>query len=326
MVKPINITVFPCEANVRGTSSTKVNHLGSEWPRHEKEFKAPKGPQFLQYSEPLITVLRELGGSGSSSEVTDLVIERLQIPDSELEVTNKNGGSRVKNQIAWARFYMMKAGLLVSSKWGVWQLTKKGREIDLTNERVTELFKQVQKEQFKTKKQKTSKSSVASEDESPTENEAPIGSYHDELLGLLKNLPPEGFERLCQRLLRESGFQKVVVTGRSGDGGIDGHGVLELNPFVTFKVLFQCKRYAKVVPVEKVRDFRGSMQGRADKGIIISTGTFSSGSKAEATRDGVPPIELVDGEKLIQMFEQLELGLKPKKSFEVDPDFFEAYR
>lgn len=146
------------------------------------------------------------------------------------------------------------------------------------------------------------------------------------LLSLLKALPPAGFERLCQRLLREAGFEKADVTGRSGDGGIDGHGVLTLNAFVSFRVLFQCKRYDGSVGPGHVRDFRGAMQGRADKGIILTTGTFSSDARREAVRDGVPPIELVDGEKLIQLFEDLELGLLPRKAFQVDEEFFEEYQ
>ena len=143
---------------------------------------------------------------------------------------------------------------------------------------------------------------------------------------VLLNIPPDGFERLCQRLLRESGFQQVKVTGRSGDGGIDGNGILQVNPFVSFQILFQCKRYSGSVAVSQVRDFRGAMMGRADKGIILTTGTFTKDAKSEAVRDGVPPIELVNGEKLIDMFEQLELGLKPVTVYEVDDEFFEEFR
>ncbi len=131
---------------------------------------------------------------------------------------------------------------------------------------------------------------------------------------MIKSLPADGFERLSQRLLRESGFQQVVVTGKSGDGGIGGIGILQMNPFVSFNVLFQCKRYQGAVTPSHVRDFRGAMMGRADKGIIITTGTFTLEAKKEARRDGVPPIELVDGEALVQMFERLELGLIPRKT------------
>lgn len=127
-------------------------------------------------------------------------------------------------------------------------------------------------------------------------------------------------------MLREAGFEKVEVTGRSGDGGIDGNGVLQLNPFVSFQVLFQCKRYEGNVTAPQVRDFRGAMMGRAEKGIILSTGTFTADAKREAFRDGVQPIELVDGEKLVEMFEQLELGMKPRTVYEVNQEFFEPFR
>jgi restriction system protein len=162
-----------------------------------------------------------------------------------------------------------------------------------------------------------------------TPEEATIASYADSrahVLDTLQGLPPAGFERLCQRLLREAGFQEVTVTGRTGDMGIDGHGVLEVNPFVTFKVLFQCKRYRGSVGAPDVRNFRGAMEGRADKGIIITTGSFTQDARKEARRDGTRAIELVDGEKLVEMFEKLELGLKPRTVFDVDEAFFDAFR
>lgn len=131
---------------------------------------------------------------------------------------------------------------------------------------------------------------------------------------------------MSQRLLRESGFQHVTVTGKSNDGGIDGIGTLQVNPFVSFNVLFQCKRYQGAVTPSQVRDFRGAMMGRADKGLIITTGTFTLEAKREARRDGVPPIELVDGDILIDMFEKLELGLIPKRDFDIDVKFFEEFK
>jgi restriction system protein len=142
----------------------------------------------------------------------------------------------------------------------------------------------------------------------------------------LQSLSPGGFERFCQRLLRESGFQEVTITGRSGDGGIDGIGILQVNSLVSFKVLFQCKKYQGSVSPMQVRDFRGAMMGRADKGIIITTGSFTAEARKEAVRDGVPPIELVDGEKLVAMLEQLELGLKPRTIYEIDSGFFDSFQ
>ena len=120
---------------------------------------------------------------------------------------------------------------------------------------------------------------------------------------------------------------KVVhQSSRSGDGGIDGIGILQINPFVSFNVLFQCKRYSGSVSPSQVRDFRGAMLGRADKGLIITTGTFTVEAKREARRDGAPPIELVDGEDLVRLFESLEFGLKARTTYDVDDTFFRHFQ
>ncbi|MCK4652610.1 MAG: restriction endonuclease [Methanosarcinales archaeon] len=276
------------------------------------------GPKFLRFVIPVIDVLKELGGSGKVSEVQDAVIEMLDVSENELEETLKSGDSRVKNQIAWARFYLSKSGYLESSRRGVWTLTEKGLKSELDDRDVYSMFKNVRE----TFKRNQDIKQVNVEDEETIE----VYSHRKELLNLLQSLPPEGFERICQRLLRESGFQQVKVTGKTGDGGIDGHGILEINPLVSFKVIFQCKRYQGTVSASQVRDFRGAMMGRADKGIIITTGRFSLDAKGEAVRDGVPPIELVDGEKMIDMFENVELGLIPKTIYEIDDNLFEEFK
>jgi restriction system protein len=146
------------------------------------------------------------------------------------------------------------------------------------------------------------------------------------ILAIMRSLPSKGFERLCQRLLRESGFQQVTVTGRSGDGGIDGVGVLQVNPFVSFKVLFQCKRWSHAVGSPEVRNFRGAMMGRADKGLILTTDVFTADAQAEAVRDGTAPIELIDGQALIILLEKADLGLTPVTTYEVDIKFFEEFK
>jgi restriction system protein len=282
-----------------------------------------KGPKFIRFFKPIIENLKETGGSGTAVEVIDNVIEKMKIPDSEQEETLKNGQSRIRNQIQWARFYLVQAGLLDSSKRGIWSLTEKGLSIDTKALDVLETFKEIHKKYSPSKKQKQQikPSAVEVDDE---EIEPP--DHRTTLLNLIKSLPPGGFERLSQRLLRESGFQKVEVTGRTGDGGIDGVGILQLNPFVSFNVLFQCKRYQGTVTPSQVRDFRGAMQGRADKGIIITTGTFTLEAKKEARRDGAPPIELVDGDALVQMFEQLQIGLVPRTTYDVDEKFFDDFK
>ncbi len=282
-----------------------------------------KGPKFIRFFDPILNVLNELGGSGNSSEVKDLVIEKMNIPETELEEKLKSGASRVRNQIAWARIYLVKAGLLDdSSKRGIWSLTKKGAVTKLSMEDSWKLFKKVHSS-FIAKNNEKDKTIIANNE--IEEFVAEEQELSDDLLTVLQSLSPNGFERICQRLLRESGFKKVTVTGKSGDGGIDGEGILEINPLMSFKVLFQAKRYQGSVGSSIVRDFRGAMQGRADKGIIITTGRFSQDAKKEAIRDGAPPIELVDGEQLINLFEKNELGVKPKTIYEIDKEFFKEY-
>ena len=282
-----------------------------------------KGPQFLRFCIPIVETLQELGGSGQPKEVTDTVLERLHISEREQAQTLKNGGSRVRNQVAWARFYLAKADLLDASRRGVWALPEKGRTVHLSPDAVAQIFKDVQAN-LPTKDEKPNATDDATDIIPPMDPSGGSTSKRT-LLDVLKSLSPGGCERVSQRLLRESGFERVLVTGKSGDGGIDGHGILQVNPFVSFTVLFQYKRYAGAVSASQVRDFRGAMMGRADKGIIITTGTFTTEATKEARRDGAPPIELVDGEILAQMFERLELGVKPKIVYEVDEAFFEEY-
>jgi len=281
-----------------------------------------KGPEFIRFFKPILQILRQSGGSGTTSEVIDRAIELLQIPESEQEVTLKNGQSRIRNQVQWGRLYLVRAGYLDSSRRGIWSLTEKGAQADLAALDAYEVFQVVQKGLQTEKKEKELQEPFIDEDD---ESSVETVDYKSELLAVIKSLPPSGFERLCQRLLRESGFQQVVVTGRSRDGGIDGVGVLQVNPFVTFNVLFQCKRYEGAVTPSQIRDFRGAMMGRADKGIVITTGTFTLDAKKEARRDGVPPIELVAGEDLVRLFENLELGLLPRRTFEVDRKFFDEF-
>ncbi|ABL65636.1 restriction endonuclease [Chlorobium phaeobacteroides] len=282
-----------------------------------------KGPQFIRFFKPVIEALKELDGSGTAAEVIDRAIVNMNISEKEQQATTKNGQSRVRNQVNWARLYLVHAGYLDSSKRGVWSLTDKGISIDISSFDPYAAFKSVQ-DHFKDEKkaQNQPDSSAAESEEIPDDEQ----NHRAKLLDLIKGLPPSGFERLSQRLLRESGFQQVVVTGKSGDGGIDGIGILQVNPFVSFNVLFQCKRYQGAVTPSQVRDFRGAMQGRADKGIVITTGTFTVEATKEARRDGVPPIELVDGQLLVEMFERLELGLIPRRTFDIDEKFFEDFR
>ena len=286
--------------------------------------KPIQGAQFVRYFGPVLDALRGLGGSGTPDEVVERIAEDLKLSDDVQNELLPSGEPRYRNQVAWARFYLVREGLLDSSRRGVWRLTERGRSTTLTHQQAREIFLKWVRIFQEQRRAKESKPGPPEEVVAEATGTAP-SDYRSAVADILLKLPPAGFERLCQRVLREAGFTQVVVTGRSGDGGIDGYGTLSVNPLVSFKVLFQCKRFSKSVSPSHVRDFRGGMAGRADKGIILTTAAFTAEARREASRDGVPPIELIDGEKLIDMLEQLELGLRPVKTYEVDHPFFKEF-
>ena len=283
-----------------------------------------KGPEFLKYVNPVLTTLQANGGAGNSSNVIEQIIEQLGITDEELEEATSNGQSRIRNQIQWARFYLFKAGLIDNAQRGIWRLTNEGLEKNLSDEDVYTLFKGVQESVKKSptnSPKKVDKKSEEKFEETATEDEEhTIG-----LLNIIQNLPAAGFEKLCKRLLTEIGINDITITGGSGDQGIDGKGLVKLNDVVSLNIVFQCKRYKETVSPHHVRDFRGAMQGRGEKGLIITTGRFTKEAKNEANRDGVTPIELIDGDRLVELFEKHHLGLKPVIVFEIDYEFFKGF-
>lgn len=286
--------------------------------------KILKGPQFVRFFGPTVDALQALGGSGRPAEVFDWIATKLRVSEKDQNEMLSSGQSRFANQIHWAKFYLSKAGFIDSSSRGIWTLTEKGLSAKLSHKDALTVFQNVQAE---VKHSKSIHSEIQTISSDIVEVEVVEQNNHrTQLMEILRNLPASGFERLCQLLLRKAGFQNVNVTGRSGDGGIDGNGILQVNPFVSFRVLFQCKKYSGSVSSPQIRDFRGAMMGRADKGIILTTGTFTKDARQEAVRDGVPSIELVDGKNLLDMFEQLQLGLQPVIAYQIDDDFFNEFR
>lgn len=290
--------------------------------------------EFVKWMGPILEALRELGGSGRPREVALLIAERNHVTQDQLGETTRSGQTRFYNQVAWARQYLVWEGLLDGSKHGVWSLSLKGQTTKLDAASSREIFLKWVKFHSETRRaaEDAAANTASDTSKSPIIRLAaqavvvpPDEIEEEELLFVLRRLSPSGFERVCQRLLRESGFESVKVTGKSHDGGIDGIGILQLNPFVTLKVLFQCKRYKGSVSRAEVGDFRNAMLGRADKGIILTTGSFSADAIKEANRDGAPPIELVEGDKLVSLFERARLGVKERTVFDVDHEFFQQF-
>ena len=261
-------------------------------------------PTFDTFMNPLLQALLELGGSGTIEEIATKTAEIVGLSDEQLEILhNPERGSTTEFEyrLAWTRTYMKKYGLLENSSRGVWALTHKGRKV----EKVDPIkIKRFVRQEFKRLKEEK----VELIDEDGDEK-----TWREELSEVLSKMDSSAFERLTQRILRESGFIQVEITGRSGDRGIDGKGIIRLSGMLSFHVIFQCKRYQGSVSVGHIRDFRGAMVGRADKGLLITTGNFTKEAIREATRDGAPAIDLIDGQLLIDKLKELSLGVDTKK-------------
>jgi restriction system protein len=276
-------------------------------------------PSFDKLMWPVLRALKAMGGSGTNQELLQKVIEIERIPEEVQNVIHTDHRqTRLNYNLAWAKTYLRMTNALENSSRGVWALTKYGET--LTEQDVRKIPAQVRA--MHPAKKKPGRRGLKGEAERADLGRTPE-QWKDQLLDVLCNMKPDAFERLSQRVLRESGFTKVEITGRSGDGGIDGVGVLRIG-LVSFPVTFQCKRYQRSVSSSVVRDFRGAMVGRSDKGIIITTGTFTSDAQKEATRDGAPAIDLIDGERLCEILKDTKLGVSTEhvEKVSVNPDWF----
>jgi restriction system protein len=269
-------------------------------------------PSFDELIIPTVKALIKLGGSGSVEEINNYVYEIASISEGVLQIFHGESGTikEVDYRLAWSRTYLKKFGLLENSSRGIWALLK--ADINVANLDNTEIVRYV-REQSKPVEKKIIPNSIAHQVEKEVEEEVDNAEeWKSKLLNILYNITPAAFERLAQRILRESGFSQVEVTGKVGDGGIDGKGIVRVSGLLSFHVIFQCKRYKGSVSPSQIRDFRGAMQGRADKGLVITTGTFTREAIKEATRDGAPPIDLIDGELLCDKLKELNLGVTTK--------------
>ena len=282
--------------------------------------------RFTELMNPTLEAIRSSGGSASIKEIAVRVVDIMNLPPETVEVPHGDGRqTKLEYRLGWTRTYLKQYGLIENSERGVWSLTPLGRKIEEVD--AEEVRKTVVQQRRSVIQNQANGDILSADDEDPIGDPAlETPTWREELLDTLQKIPPDAFERLCQRLLRESGFVEVEVTGKSGDGGIDGHGIIRLAGLISFPVLFQSKRYKGSVGAGAVRDFRGAMAGRADKGVILTTGTFTMEARREATRDGAPPIDLIDGELLADRLRELRLGVitRTVKVTDIDSEFFNS--
>jgi restriction system protein len=293
--------------------------------------KTPKrggnGAEFVKWFRPLIDCLHELGAA-KPREASDWIAEKESVPPSAREVLNKNGGERFINQVCFARQYLLWEGLIDGSKRGIWSLTPRGSQTRLTDEDARAIFLKWVKFWAEARDGAKGKRGDKGAVEPTTEAVELVEAdevKESALLNVLRGLSATGFEHFCRHLLLAYDFEKVTVTKRTRDGGIDGEGILQINPFVSSVVVFQCKRYRHSVSSEEVQNLGGAARGRADKALLITTGTFSGPAKAEAART-TPRIELIDGHQLVAMCEAKQIGLKIATVYDIDHEFFAQFR
>jgi len=269
----------------------------------------------------VVLALRELGGSGTIQEIRDKVAEIGGFSEHQLGWLHGKGPlTEIEYRVGWARWLLKAAGAITQSQNGVWALTELGRTVVESD--MPKLYASTRTKQHPTRA-KSSESDLTDEDEGPEDDDA-NPHWREALLERILLMDPASFEQLAARVLREKDFASVKVTGRTGDGGIDGVGVLQVS-LINFKVYFQCKRYRGSVGSSVVRDFRGAMAGRSDKGLLITTGTFSREARLEATRDGTVPVDLIDGDQLCELLKELKLGIRTREATLIDESFFSGF-
>lgn len=278
-------------------------------------------PRYNDLILPTFTALQSMGGSGSNDEILNHIVTQLAIPDELVDFPHKGSTSitELAYQAAWARTYLKKFGVIENSSRSVWSVTPKYAKESSIDPKL--IMKEV------------SKMSRGSND-SNTDNDDPeddgipepeeVKPWRTRLLEILHTMDPFGFERLAQRILRECGFSQVEVTKKTGDGGIDGTGKLKINGIFSFNVAFQCKRYDGPVGAPAIRDFRGSLTTDIEKGVLITTGTFTKAAKEEASNPGKQQIDLIDGEELISKIAEYGIGVKEVISYEIDEEYFRS--
>lgn len=284
-------------------------------------------PRYTRLIQPTFMALKKLGGSGKNNEILEQIIEDLSIPDEVADISHKGSINKTElsYQADWARTYLRTAGVIENSARAVWSINPEYVDVEKVDE--IEIVKKVTRENAERRAEKNGdKDDCVPEDDDPTNDETEfpdeLKPWREKLAKILQEMDPFGFERLAQRVLRESGFTQVEVTKKTGDGGIDGIGKLRINGIFSFIVAFQCKRYKGAVGAAEIRDFRGSLTTDIEKGVVITTGTFTKAAKEEASIPGKQQIDLIDGEEFISRLAELGIGVHPVTTYEIDEDFF----
>ena len=284
-----------------------------------------KSPISRQLIVPIYKVILSLGGSATNDEIYAKVIELMHLTDEQVEEQHLGSitQTELQYQLAWARTYLKNANYISNSGRSVWSINTsyaKTNPDELDPTGIISSIRSKNNEEYNDDNNIPEDINIKNdEEEYPDENKP----WRTKLSTILQEMDPYAFERLCQRVLRESGFEDVKVTRKSNDGGIDGTGKLIIQGLISFNIAFQCKRYKEKVSSVEIRNFRGSMDSNIEKGIFITTGIYTEDAKKEANASGKKKIDLVDGEKFIDILISNKLGVEEIKYYKVHKAFFD---
>lgn len=269
-------------------------------------------PSYGELMLPVVRAVLELGGSGTSREISEWVVATEGFSEDLLAVTyDGREKSILLDRLDWARSYCKLGGVLESPKRDLFLIADLGREIAAlpdpeANERLKEVDRAVRRARRQQPSGETSTSQGGDADSARENDEA----WREVLLARLHKLSPEAFEHFVLYVLRSQGMELKRVGG-SGDEGVDGIGKAPLSSVLSTTIAVQAKRYApsKTVGRETVALFQSDATAAgAEHGVLVTTGRFSEPAR-QAARNRHPTIDLVDGEQLTELCLEANIGI-----------------
>lgn len=289
-----------------------------------------KLPEVVSFIPRILATLREMNGVAKAGAVKSAVVQAISDAGGTLNHQMlASGVPKYQNDIYWARMYLVNAGMLEPAKTaghGTWKLTTLGWESPLDMSTAAAIYFQ---SASKGSKNKDQADMPAPSGDDLQQDLAGTINWQVQLKEILWSLSEQGFEHLCAAIMTANGLDQIKVTGKSGDKGIDGMGLMYLDEagLVSIRVAWQCKRYTSgTVGSMEVRNFRGSLDHKTDHGIIFTTSTFTAEAMKESVALGKTAIRLVPLDQLIEMLRGLRLGVGPEPEHTVDTAFFQQYR
>lgn len=286
-------------------------------------------PKFHETFNPILEILSN-GEVIHTRVMQKRVIEKYyaHLPKELLEERTKSGENLINNRIAWGKSYLKKGGYIHYPSRGNVQITEKGiaqkTHLSLNSlEQESSLmdFYQIENDKKSTEIKKISNASpqdLIDEGFNQIERET-----KNELLEKLKEIDPYYFEKVILILLKKMGYGDFIETTKSSDGGIDG--VINEDKLGLDKIYIQAKRFTENKVREKdIRNFIGAMSGDTNKGVFVTTSLFDKGAEEKA-KNAHHKIILIDGNKLVDLMHEYNVGVQIKATYEVkhlDEDFF----